>query len=144
MRKYEILAILEPKLDKTAQDKLINEVEKNFLKEIVQKDSIGLKKLAYEINKNQEGIFVVWYAQAMPEKIAELKRHFNLTKGLMRSVILLHEEKFPFEMARTTKDVKFPERKPMDRDGKFFKKPFNRDGSKVEHKTEHKTEHHAK
>jgi small subunit ribosomal protein S6 len=42
-------------------------------------EEVGKKKLAYEIKKNAEGIYVEFYFEAEPELIKELERNYRIT-----------------------------------------------------------------
>ena len=49
---------------------------------------LGLKKLAYEINDMSEGYYTLVYFDAKQDFPAELSRVFNITDGVMRSLII--------------------------------------------------------
>ncbi len=125
MRKYEILVILNPTIDSTAKDKAIKTFEEKLGGKIVQKDDWGTKKLAYPIKKEKEGHYVLYYVETEGSRLAEVTKHFNVTKAFLRHVIINHDDKFPFEK-KTLKDVKFPERKPRPfGDKPFTKRPYD-------------------
>ena len=111
MRKYEIMVLLKPNLDKEQVSKVLSPIEKKYFDEIVQKEEWGLKKLAYPIKKEQEGYYVLYYLNLDETKILDLKKTFNFSKEILRTLIVKHDKKFPFEM-KTSKELKFPERKP--------------------------------
>ncbi|RKX66239.1 MAG: hypothetical protein DRP42_03585 [Tenericutes bacterium] len=70
-----------------------------------------MKEFAYPIKKRSEGNYTLFYVETEPEAIAELKEFFRITKGILRTLIIKHEVKFPFEM-KTASQLVFPERKP--------------------------------
>ena len=90
MNKYEILYILDAKLDDAEKETLIER-----FKGIVETaggsvegvDKWGVKKLAYEINYLSEGYYVLVKFTSGPEFPAELDRVFKITEGIMRSLI---------------------------------------------------------
>jgi len=54
-------------------------------------DEWGPRKLAYPINYETEGFYVLFNYQAEPEFPAELDRVFNITDGVIRSLIVKKE-----------------------------------------------------
>jgi small subunit ribosomal protein S6 len=50
-------------------------------------DEWGKRKLAYEINYETEGYYVLYTFNSKPEFPAELDRVFKITDGVMRSMI---------------------------------------------------------
>lgn len=65
-------------------------IEKNATLKNV--DEWGKRKLAYLINKESEGYYVLYEFESEPEFLAELDRVFNITDGIMRSMIIKKEE----------------------------------------------------
>ena len=53
----------------------------------------GKRKLAYEINYESEGYYVLVNFDADPAFPAELERVFGITEGILRSIVIRHEEK---------------------------------------------------
>lgn len=49
---------------------------------------LGIKQLAYEINDMKEGYYTIVYFEAAQSFPAELSRVFNITDGVMRSLII--------------------------------------------------------
>jgi small subunit ribosomal protein S6 len=91
MHKYELMAIIDPQVDDSSVKKLVE----NYLKVITDSkgtvaktDFWGRRKLAYEINKKSEGIYVVVEYSAEPAASAELDRQLNLNESVMRTKIL--------------------------------------------------------
>lgn len=52
-------------------------------------DEWGKKKLAYEINYESEGYYVLYNFESKPDFPAELERIINITDGVLRSVVVL-------------------------------------------------------
>ena len=50
-------------------------------------DEWGKRKLAYEINYENEGYYVLWTFTSKPDFPAELERVLNITEGVLRSLI---------------------------------------------------------
>ena len=91
MRHYELMVILDPSLDeRTVQPSL-----ETFLNVIrsdggsVEKIEVwGKRRLAYEINKNAEGIYAVIDLRAEPATVKELDRQLTLNESVLRTKVL--------------------------------------------------------
>lgn len=115
--KYEILIMMFPNLtDKKRQD-LILKIEKILNAKIVKKEDWGLRKLAYKIKHQDQSYYLLYYLETDINDLNQFKKMVSINKEIMRIFILKHEKKWPFEM-RTSKDLKFPERKQIRRDNK--------------------------
>lgn len=53
----------------------------------------GKRKLAYPINDLTEGYYVLVEFKSAPEFPTELERVFGITDGIMRSIVVKHDEK---------------------------------------------------
>lgn len=91
MRNYETIFILHPSFDeeavKTAVDKFKGVIEAGA-GTIDNVDLWGKRRLAYEIDKVNEGIYVLFNFQAEPELPKELDRIFRITDGVIRHIIV--------------------------------------------------------
>ena len=52
----------------------------------------GKRRLAYQINKMNEGYYVFIEFESKPDFPAELDRIYRITEGIMRSMIIAKEE----------------------------------------------------
>ena len=94
MRNYENLVIVKPTL--TAEEiqesiKAIEEVITSNGGEIATTDTMGMRKLAYPIDKNERGHFHVIYYSAEPSVITEIERRFRLNEELLRFVTIKYD-----------------------------------------------------
>lgn len=94
MRNYENLVIVKPTL--TAEEiqaniAAIEEVITSNGGEIATTDSMGMRKLAYPINKNERGYFHVIYYTVAPAAISEIERRFRLNEELLRFVTIKYD-----------------------------------------------------
>lgn len=94
MRNYENLVIVKPTL--TAEEiqeslKAIQEVITSNGGEIATTDDMGMRKLAYQIEKNDRGFFQVIYYSAEPSSISEIERRFRLNEDLLRFVTIKYD-----------------------------------------------------
>ena len=94
MNKYESVIIINPSADeekvKSLVDRFSELINKNGKVEKV--DTLGKKKLAYEVKKNKEGIYVVLYFEAEPSLIAELERNYRITDEVIKFIVVKVEE----------------------------------------------------
>ena len=114
MRKYEILMLLRPNLEADVKSNTIKKAEKLIGGKIVKKEEWGLKKLAYPIKKEVEADYILYYVETEGDNVIEFRKMVNISKEIMRSLILVHEKDFPFNR-RTTKDMKIIEKKRVKR-----------------------------
>ncbi len=94
MRHYENLVIVKPTL--TAEEiqesiKLIEEVITSNGGEIATTDTLGMRKLAYPVDKNERGYFHVIYYSAEPSVITEIERRFRINEELLRFVTIKYD-----------------------------------------------------
>lgn len=59
--------------------------------ELVSTDEWGKRKLAYEINYESEGFYVVYNFDSKPDFPDELERVINITDGVLRSIVTLRK-----------------------------------------------------
>ena len=60
--------------------------------ELGEVDEWGKRRLAYLINDEEEGVYTVINFTSEPSFPAELDRVYKITEGVMRSLIIAHEE----------------------------------------------------
>lgn len=110
-RKYEVLLLLNPNLEKENLEKLIKDIEFKMAGNIIKKEEWGIRKLAYKIEKSRKAYYILYFVETTPEAIMNLKTLISIKKEIIRPMILRHEKKWPYEY-KTGKDLLFPERKP--------------------------------
>ena len=91
MRAYELMVILDPNLEeRTVQPSLetyLNVVRKDG-GTVDSIDVWGRRRLAYEIEKNAEGIYAVVTLQAEPDTVKELDRQLTLNESVLRTKVI--------------------------------------------------------
>ena len=94
MNNYESTIIIDPSLDEKEVKDLIKKFEDliNSLGKLEDVSVIGKKRLAYEINKQKEGFYLVFKFEAKPELIAELERNYRITDEVMKFMVVKEEE----------------------------------------------------
>ena len=94
MRHYEVMVILDSSLEERtvgpSLDTYLN-VIRNAGGSVEKLDVWGRRRLAYEINKQAEGIYAVIDLQATPEAVAELDRQLRLNESILRTKVLRPE-----------------------------------------------------
>ena len=87
MRHYELLFVVKPTLTeeevKAKFDFVKGVMEKNGC-EIATVQDMGVRKLAYEIEKFERGHYFVLYYKASPAAIEEILRNLRLTEEIIR------------------------------------------------------------
>ena len=95
MNKYEALYVIDAAMEDQARADLIALFQKLATDngaEIEKVDEWGKRRLAYPINDEEEGVYTVIDFTSEPSFPAELDRVYKITEGVMRSLIIAHEE----------------------------------------------------
>jgi small subunit ribosomal protein S6 len=91
LRAYEVMVILDPSLDERtvapSLDTYLNVVRQDG-GEIENVDVWGKRRLAYEIDKNAEGIYAVIDLKADPATVKELDRQLTLNESVLRTKVI--------------------------------------------------------
>lgn len=94
MRNYENLVIVKPTFTAEEIQSSINAIEETITSnggEIATTDSMGMRKLAYPINKNERGYYHVIYYSIAPSAISEIERRFRINEDLLRFVTIKYD-----------------------------------------------------
>ena len=90
LRPYEVMVILDPDLDERtvapSLDTYLNVVRQDG-GSVDEVDVWGKRRLAYEINKKNEGIYAVVQLQAEPATVKELDRQLSLNESVVRTKV---------------------------------------------------------
>ena len=94
---YETLFVIDPDLTEEATKALVEKFTKLIGDngEIESVDEWGKRRLAYPINDKPEGYYVLVNFKSEASLPSELERIFGITEGIMRSIVIRHEEKKP-------------------------------------------------
>lgn len=90
MINYEVMFIIDPMLDDEKKDAAVERVKSVIAAEgeVGNVDVWGLRKLAYPIQKKNEGYYVVIDFKAEPTLPAELDRRLKISEDFMRHIIV--------------------------------------------------------
>ena len=95
MRKYEVIFILRPDLDEEQNTEVIEKFKtliESHGGEILKLDKWGKRKLAYEVKKFREGLYVLIQMKAESKVATELDRVFKITDEVLRHMIIREDE----------------------------------------------------
>ncbi len=87
--KYEVLYIIDPAKGEEGIQALVEKF-KALVEEhgtLTSIDEWGKRRLAYPINDQPEGYYVLMTMESKPEFPMELERVFKITDGIMRALI---------------------------------------------------------
>ena len=91
--KYEAVIVFSLKNGEDAVKTLVAKFS-DLIKEhaeLVDVDEWGKRKLAYDINYESEGYYVVYHFDSKPEFPDELERVINITDGVLRYIVVLRK-----------------------------------------------------
>ncbi len=95
MNKYELMFVINPELEDSAKEAMIETVKGIIAAEgeVSNTDVWGIRKLAYPIEKKTEGYYVVMQFAAAPTLPKELDRRLRISENCMRHVIIRKDDK---------------------------------------------------
>ena len=93
MNKYESVIIINPSVEEEGMKTLIQKFTDSIDKDgkVEKVEELGKKRLAYEVKKNKEGYYVVFYFDANPQAIAELERNYRITDEVIKFIVVRAE-----------------------------------------------------
>lgn len=92
---YETLFVIDADLTEEETKALVEKFQKLIADhgEIGEVNEWGKRKLAYPINDKTEGYYVLVNFKSESTLPLELERIFGITEGILRSIVIRHEEK---------------------------------------------------
>ena len=106
MNKYEVMYVIDTALEDSARTELINRFSELVTKnggEVDRVDEWGKRRLAYPIEKFNEGYYVVVNFQSEGDFPAELERLYGINDSVIRSIVI-RLENAPAVKAEETND----------------------------------------
>lgn len=92
MRNYELVCLIQPDLDETAFNAVVDRV-KGWVTEsggsVDKVDVWGRRRLAYAIRKLRESNYVVFNLSLQPTTISALEQNLRYTETIMRHMLTL-------------------------------------------------------
>jgi len=94
MNKYEVMYIISPTVEEEQVKALVEKFNELISEhgEIEKVEEWGRKKLAYEVQDQKEGYYVLVYFTANPEFPTELERNFKINENILKYLILNREK----------------------------------------------------
>lgn len=94
MNKYESIIIVNPKLNEKQQNEIENKYKKIINKNgnVISIENIGKKRLAYEVKKNKEGIYIEINFTREASFIAELERQYKIDENVIKFIVIRKED----------------------------------------------------
>ncbi|MBQ1976657.1 MAG: 30S ribosomal protein S6 [Clostridia bacterium] len=92
---YETLFIIDASLSEEAIKGLVDKFTALIAEhgKVSDVNEWGKRRLAYPINDKEEGYYVLVNFESEGNLPAELERIFGITDGIMRSIVIRHEDK---------------------------------------------------
>ncbi|ETT39615.1 30S ribosomal protein S6 [Paenibacillus sp. FSL R7-0204] len=89
MRKYEVMYIIRPDIEQEAVQAAVEKFQGIISNggEITKHDVQGKRRLAYEIKKHRDGVFVLVNFSAEPAVVTELERIMKISDEVIRYLI---------------------------------------------------------
>ena len=91
MRPYEVMVIFDPDTEERSVQPTLEQYLTVITKGGGRVDNLdvwGRRRLAYEIRKKSEGIYVVITLTANPADVKELDRQFTINESIMRTKVM--------------------------------------------------------
>ena len=91
---YEFMLVISSKLSEDSVEGITNKFKELIEKEaeLENIDKWGKRRLAYLVNKESEGIYVLFNFKSNSKFPAELDRISKITDGILRSLIVKKED----------------------------------------------------
>jgi small subunit ribosomal protein S6 len=96
MNNYESLFVLKPTLTEEETNEQIAKIEGIIAAnggEIVGKSVMGSRTLAYEVEGNKRGFYVVLYMKAPTTLVQELERNYRINENVIKFLTVKFENK---------------------------------------------------
>ena len=94
MRNYELMFVIDPALEDAKKDATVESVQSIIAAdgEVGKVDVWGMRKLAYPIDKKEEGYYAVVEFQGNPTLPKELDRRLKISDNVIRHIIINKDE----------------------------------------------------
>ena len=96
MNHYELLFVLKPTLTDEETQAQIAKIQENITAqeaEIIATDDMGMRKLAYPVEKNERGYYTVVYFKAPGAAIAEIERLLRINEEILKFMTVKYTNK---------------------------------------------------
>lgn len=94
MRKYELLVLIQPDLDETSLNEVTTKIT-GWVTDaggtIEKTDNWGKRRMAYQIQKQRESLYILFQLSLLPASTNELERNLRFLEPVMRHMLTLAE-----------------------------------------------------
>jgi small subunit ribosomal protein S6 len=119
MNVYENLIILDTNLYEKSPEESLEKIKNFIIKqggEILKTDIWGRKKLAYELKKHKDGVYVLLIFKAPPQAIVELERFYKISDLVFKFLVIkLNKKQIEAAFAPDTKQETATEDETKDK-----------------------------
>lgn len=95
-RAYELTFIVRIDPNEEVMNDAVNQVQTWVEAEehgrVTKIDRWGRRKLAYEIDRQRDGYYVLMHTEIEPDALAEIERNLKLSTNILRYLIVLSED----------------------------------------------------
>jgi small subunit ribosomal protein S6 len=95
LNKYESIYIINPEVEEQGIKELVEKFNTLIETEggkVSETQEWGLRRLAYPIQKKEQGYYVLVNFEAKPESIVELERVYKITDSVMKFITIRKDE----------------------------------------------------
>lgn len=106
--KYETVIILSAKLGEEGSAALIEKFKERIARHgtVESVDDWGKRRLAYPIEKENEGYYTLINFESTPDFTAELDRRYKITEGVLRTLIIKKDPRAAAQKAKKAAPAK--------------------------------------
>lgn len=93
LKKYENIIIINGSYTQKNYTKVL-EIVKDYIKDLVEIEKVeelGLKRLAYEVQKQKNGYYVIFEINATLENIKNLERFYRINDDVLKFIVVRKE-----------------------------------------------------
>lgn len=94
MRQYETIFIINPELDESETNDVIEGVKTAIGSgggKILKVDPWGKKKLAYTVKQHNDGYYMLIVFESSPEFVRQLNGHYQITEPIIKHIVVQFE-----------------------------------------------------
>lgn len=94
MRQYETIFIINPDLDESQTNDVIEGVKTAIESgggKVLRVDPWGKKKLAYAVKQHNDGYYVLIVFEGSPEFVTQLNGHYRITERIIKHIVVQFE-----------------------------------------------------
>ena len=91
MNNYELTVIVKNRDTESLKEKVKGILQKHGAA-ITKEDHWGIRKLAYEIQREKEGYYMFMFVDAAPDAVDKIQKEFGLNADILRYLFVKPEE----------------------------------------------------